>query len=36
MLEYHYKGCESMIDLEENKRNLIHLQNKIKSIGDSL
>lgn len=36
MLEYFYKGCENMLDLEENKRSLINLENKIKSIGDSL
>ena len=30
------KGCETMIDLEENKRKLASIQEKIKSIGDSL
>lgn len=30
------KGCETMIDLEENKRKLMSIQEKIKSIGDSL
>jgi len=31
-----YKGCEKMIDLEENKRKLITIKEKLKSIGDSL
>lgn len=29
-------GVESMIELEENKRNLLILKKKIESIGESL
>lgn len=30
------RGCDKVIELEENKHKLIELKNKLQSIGDSL